>query len=897
MNIELCEFSIIILNWNLASYTKKCIDSIIKYTHNINYEIILVDNGSTEKESLDLFSAYKNVPNIRIVRNKENLRVAAGNNSGFKIAKGKYFLMLNNDTEIKEEDWYVNTIRLFQSDWKLGIIGTAGGYHDKNLNHVASFLATKKEIQVVEYVEGWCMWTRKQIYQKIGGLDERYYLFCEDSDYCFSAKKLGYKVVIIPHNIIHYGGKTHKKKPEILVYSQESSKKLKEKWNSSPDTSPPKNILCIRYEARGDVFLCLPAVRTLRKEYPNHFIHFLTLPDCKEVLVREWKNIDKIWTRSEKTIQQLSKIHFDLVINFQDHQKYGQDLKRLFYKQYRGNNNPLMQNTEKSQRLRWREGKKYVKIFGEIAEIKVENKLEYPLIEKDYNILDKYKLQEKKYICINLESCWESRHFGREWIEEFLLLCRGKEIVVVLLGTDTGLKKLPNCTNLIRKTTIAEAKVVIENSALFLTIDSLLLHIAQSITNSSPIFCMFTATPSNYVLTNSKKITVFTPGCCCSPCFTGYCKNTKKKICTQELSPTIILEKIEEKITVQPHIEITTNPKKVAFFGAFSTLENIFSVPKKLDYNYGDHLILQQEKKDIIEKNTTVRVLTMENVRENLVKYVPDVLIIGGGGLLHPAMQASGWSFPLSTKEIDQLVKKGTKIIILAIGKNMDKEAWSYICWQNMAHLLKKASLISGRDRNTVNFLYQHNPNKEVMLCPDPVLFTFMGLENQNRGKYELNIPWTPILEPTDIWEIVGRTKLNPCILLQGSFWQDTPENDSICLQFPTLGLKSPDDYLAALKGGSITLSATLHGCILSLSLGIPAILGSKNVERIRGFKNLFLENLNSFPCILEKNESNLIQNLLEQDFSKTIENRKQFLYNIYKCCINKVKEIIYGKK
>ena len=228
MKIEQCEFSIIILNWNLAEYTKKCIESIVKYTKDVDYEIILVDNGSTEQASLEMLAPYEKNSLINVVRNKENFRVAKGNNIGFREANGKYLLMLNNDTEIKSENWFVHAIRLFQHDWTIGLIGAAGGYHDKNLKHLASFSATK--LQTVEYAEGWCLWIRKQVYEKIGGLDESFYLFCEDSDFCFSAKKLGYKVVILPHNIVHFGGKTHKKKPEILKLSKDSSHKPQQKW-------------------------------------------------------------------------------------------------------------------------------------------------------------------------------------------------------------------------------------------------------------------------------------------------------------------------------------------------------------------------------------------------------------------------------------------------------------------------------------------------------------------------------------------------------------------------------------------------------------------------------------------------------------------------------------------
>lgn len=545
MKIELCELSIIIVNWNNAKLTKNCIESIFKNTNNLDYEIILVDNGSTESSSWKLMDYYDKHPLIKTVRTGYNYGFAGGNNRGLKYAKGKYFLLLNNDTIVQKENWFVSPIKVFENDWKTGIIGASGGYHDAKFKFVQNYSSNK--IKEVEYVEGWAFFFRRQLYNRIGGLDEDFFLLCEDSDYCFKAKKLGYKTVICPLPIHHLGSQSLKKsETPISFLAIESRNILMSKHTYPVLRAKEKNILCVRYEARGDVFLCLPAVRELRKLHSDCFIHFLTHPVCQEVLKNEYNCIDKLWIRNSKELKELSKIKFEKIINFQDHNKYSNDIKSFFSKTFLGRSNPLMQNTRESQQLRGQEGKKYIDIFADIANVKLENDvLDFPLTKKNYRILEKHYLKKWKYLAISLDSGWQSRHFGRTWIEEFCKVCRNNKILVVLLGTDTALKRVENCINLIKQTTIAEAKAVIENSSCFLTIDSLLLHIAQTIINSPPIICLFTATPCNYVVSNKIKVTSLEAKCKCSPCYYGHCKE-KERYCLQEFNPQFILEKIKK---------------------------------------------------------------------------------------------------------------------------------------------------------------------------------------------------------------------------------------------------------------------------------------------------------------------------------------------------------------
>src|SRR5687767_4394710 len=94
------EISIIIVNYNTKDLTLACVDSILKCNLKLKYEIIIVDNGSTDG-SQELFAELNNSTKLRFVLHQKNLGFAKGNNSGIKKAIGKYILLLNSDTLVK----------------------------------------------------------------------------------------------------------------------------------------------------------------------------------------------------------------------------------------------------------------------------------------------------------------------------------------------------------------------------------------------------------------------------------------------------------------------------------------------------------------------------------------------------------------------------------------------------------------------------------------------------------------------------------------------------------------------------------------------------------------------------------------------------------------------------
>jgi len=211
--------SIIVITWNGIRHISDCLKSIQKSTY-LNYEIIVVDNGSKDGTP-ELIS--KEFSQVKLIREKKNLGFTGGNNIGIKQSRGEIIFLLNDDTKIHPR--LIETlVRELESSSKIGIVGPkiyfmgepdkiwfAGGkinwargesshlgrnLTDKELNN-----DSKKE---VDFITGCALMIKKEVIDKIGLLDNKFFAFYEDADWCQKAKKAGYKVIYTP-----FGGVWH----------------------------------------------------------------------------------------------------------------------------------------------------------------------------------------------------------------------------------------------------------------------------------------------------------------------------------------------------------------------------------------------------------------------------------------------------------------------------------------------------------------------------------------------------------------------------------------------------------------------------------------------------------------------------------------------------------------
>lgn len=217
--------SIVILTYNQLDDTKICVESLMKHTADVNYELIFVDNGSTKDDTKtyleDLKSKYSNV---KVILNETNLGFACANNQGIEISEGEYVLLLNNDV-ILTDGWLSRMLLIAESDKKIGIVGPCTNHasgrqvvvFDGSADDDEAIQKFSKEILQknagfwfsVNRIIGFCVLIKREVLFNVGVLDEMFgpggY---EDFDYCMRVKQAGYKIVIAGDTFIyHVGGK------------------------------------------------------------------------------------------------------------------------------------------------------------------------------------------------------------------------------------------------------------------------------------------------------------------------------------------------------------------------------------------------------------------------------------------------------------------------------------------------------------------------------------------------------------------------------------------------------------------------------------------------------------------------------------------------------------------
>lgn len=238
--------SIIIPVYNQFAYTFACLYSILKNTDGVEYEIIIADDCSTD-ETVGLSSITKN---ITIIRNKNNLGFLKNINHAVKSAKGKYLLLLNNDTKMINKNWLSVLVDTLEKDKTVGAVGGKNLFEPGILQSAGgkitfdgrSILIGKKckpdaaeynREREVDFVPGCCFLVKKSDWDKLGGFDERFVpAYYEETDLCFRLKyELGYKIMYQPKSeMIHFHKITYSR--EMAQLMQINRKKFVDKWKA-----------------------------------------------------------------------------------------------------------------------------------------------------------------------------------------------------------------------------------------------------------------------------------------------------------------------------------------------------------------------------------------------------------------------------------------------------------------------------------------------------------------------------------------------------------------------------------------------------------------------------------------------------------------------------------------
>ncbi len=222
--------SVIIVNWNTKDLLCQCIDSLTQTLKKIDTEVFVVDNGSIDESVAVVRQKF---PEVRLIENPDNMGFARANNQAISLSSGEYLLLLNPDTQVKDET-VLKMLSFMDAHAKAGLVGAQLLNADgSKQNSIANFpsLATEllnksllrwlfpekfpgKEWDYfgpieVDSVIGACMLVRRETVEQVGLLDEEYFLFLEETDWCYRMKKAGWKIYHIPQaEILHFQGKS-----------------------------------------------------------------------------------------------------------------------------------------------------------------------------------------------------------------------------------------------------------------------------------------------------------------------------------------------------------------------------------------------------------------------------------------------------------------------------------------------------------------------------------------------------------------------------------------------------------------------------------------------------------------------------------------------------------------
>jgi GT2 family glycosyltransferase len=215
------DLSIIIVSWNTSALLQQCLDSIYRTPARFTFEVIVVDNGSTD-DSVSLVNT--NYPAVRLIRNQKNLGFAQANNQGLQTGTGRYFLLLNSDTIVCPGalDALIDAADAAPT---VGMVGpkllNMDGTLQKSWSSFPSFWSEvlgknfrgRKPVPntpntfEVDWIMGACMLVRAETIQEVGKMDEDYFFYSEETDWCFRIRKRNWKIWYTTNaEVYHLGG-------------------------------------------------------------------------------------------------------------------------------------------------------------------------------------------------------------------------------------------------------------------------------------------------------------------------------------------------------------------------------------------------------------------------------------------------------------------------------------------------------------------------------------------------------------------------------------------------------------------------------------------------------------------------------------------------------------------
>ena len=256
--------SIVIANKDHVSDLRRCVSSILEKSTYEDYEIIIVENNSEEKETFEYYEELQENDRITIVTYEGEFNYSAVNNLGVRNARGEYILLLNNDTQVITVNW-IEELLMYAQRADVGAVGAKLYYADKTIQHAGVVLGLGAHrtaghshykqhrenlgymgrlcyAQDVSAVTGACLLVKKALYEEVGGLEEDFAISLNDVDFCLKLREKGYLNVFTPFAELYHFESVSRglddQGQKAQRYNRESEH-FRQKWKEVLDAGDP----------------------------------------------------------------------------------------------------------------------------------------------------------------------------------------------------------------------------------------------------------------------------------------------------------------------------------------------------------------------------------------------------------------------------------------------------------------------------------------------------------------------------------------------------------------------------------------------------------------------------------------------------------------------------------
>lgn len=214
--------SLVVVNFNGKELLRQCLQSLLD-TDYPNFEVVVVDNASTDGSLEDAERVFGSDSRVRFVRNIENMGHAEGCNIGARVTEGRYIVFLDSDTEFRAEDWLWELVHVMEGNECVGlaqaklVLAEDEGSLDYvcvGVDALGTWAATyglreealKENFEILAASSGCCI-VRREVFEEAGGFDSDYFIYDDDTDFSLRVRLLDYQVLLVPSAVVvHRGG-------------------------------------------------------------------------------------------------------------------------------------------------------------------------------------------------------------------------------------------------------------------------------------------------------------------------------------------------------------------------------------------------------------------------------------------------------------------------------------------------------------------------------------------------------------------------------------------------------------------------------------------------------------------------------------------------------------------